>query len=296
MTSKSRTLSSIYYMIFASLFIAGTTIIAKILGTDKLGTPLNPMQISNSRFLFAFILVFLFFIKTRSKITKPNYKIHLSRSFCGWIGVTILFGASSIIPVSDATALIFINPIFTMLLAIPFLGEKIKAVKWIAAIITFTGAIILIRPENNLLQIHIINLILVFGALALGLESILIKILTINEKPKQILLVNNGIGLIISLIPIFFVWITPNIKQFFALFLIGALMLCAQICFIQAMKKSEAHFVVPYFYSTLVFVCIYDFLIFQILPDEISIIGAAFIIFGGIILYFSEIKNKSTEI
>ena len=109
-------------MIFVSLFIGGTTMIAKVLGTDLLGKPLNPMQISHSRFLFAFILIFLFFLKTKSKIIQPNYKLHFSRSFCGWIGITILFGTSILIPVSDATALIFINPIFTMIFSIPLLG------------------------------------------------------------------------------------------------------------------------------------------------------------------------------
>ena len=69
-------------------------------------------------------------------------------------------------------------------------------------------------------------------------------------------------------------------------------MLCAQICFIQAMKKSEAHFVVPYFYSTLIFVCIYDFLIFHITPDKISIIGGGLIIIGGLVFYLSEIRKK----
>jgi len=61
MIIKNNTLSSICYMIFVSLFIGGTTMIAKVLGTDLLGKPLNPMQISHSRFLFAFILIFLFF-------------------------------------------------------------------------------------------------------------------------------------------------------------------------------------------------------------------------------------------
>ena len=279
-------------MIFVSLFIGGTTMIAKLLGTDLLGKPLNPMQISHSRFLFAFILIFIFFFKTKSKIIKPNYKIHLSRTFCGWIGITILFGASSIIPVSDATALIFINPIFTMILAIPFLGEEVKPIKWLAVAITFIGAIVLIRPENNLLEIQFVYILLIFGALALGLESIFIKILTIKEKPKQILLINNGIGLMISSIPIYFIWISPNIKQILALFFVGALMLCAQICFIQAMKRSEAHFVAPFFYFTLIFVCIYDFFIFQILPDKISIIGTTLIIVGGIILYVSQTRSK----
>ena len=279
-------------MIFVSLFIGGTTVIAKVLGTDLLGKPLNPMQISHSRFLFAFILIFLFFLKTKSKIMQPNYKLHFSRSFCGWIGITILFGTSILIPVSDATALIFINPIFTMIFAIPLLGETVKTTKWFAVAITFIGAIVLIRPENNLLEIQFVYILLIFGALALGLESIFIKILTIEEKPKQILLINNGIGLMISSIPIYFIWISPNIKQILALFFVGALMLCAQICFIQAMKRSEAHFVAPFFYFTLIFVCIYDFFIFQILPDTISIIGTTLIIVGGIILYVSQTRSK----
>ena len=279
-------------MIFVSLFIGGTTMIAKLLGTDLLGKPLNPMQISHSRFLFAFILIFLFFLKTKSKIIQPNYKLHFSRSFCGWIGITILFGTSILIPVSDATALIFINPIFTMIFAIPLLGETVKTTKWFAVAITFIGAIVLIRPENNLLEIQFVYILLIFGALALGLESIFIKILTIKEKPKQILLINNGIGLMISSIPIYFIWISPNIKQILALFFVGTLMLCAQICFIQAMKRSEAHFVAPFFYFTLIFVCIYDFFIFQILPDKISIIGTTLIIGGGIILYVSQTKSK----
>ena len=235
-------------MIFASMFIGGTTIIAKLLGTDFFGKPLNPIQISHSRFFFAFILIFIFFFKTKSKIIKPNYKIHLSRTFCGWIGITILFGASSIIPVSDATALIFINPIFTMILAIPFLGEEVKPIKWLAVAITFLGAIVLIRPENSLLKIHFVNIMLILGALALGLESIFIKTLTTIEKPKQILLINNGIGLMISSIPVYFIWISPNMKQILAMFFVGTLMLCAQICFIQAMKKSEAHFVAPFLF------------------------------------------------
>lgn len=279
-------------MIFVSLFIGGTTMIAKVLGTDLLGKPLNPMQISHSRFLFAFILIFLFFLKTKSKIIQPNYKLHFSRSFCGWIGITILFGTSILIPVSDATALIFINPIFTMIFAIPLLGETVKTTKWFAVAITFIGAIVLIRPENNLLEIQFVYILLIFGALALGLESIFIKILTIEEKPKQILLINNGIGLMISSIPIYFIWISPNIKQILALFFVGASMLCAQICFIQAMKRSEAHFVAPFFYFTLIFVCIYDFFIFQILPDKISIIGTTLIIVGGIILYVSQTRSK----
>ena len=280
-------------MILASLLIAGTTILAKILGTDKLGPPLNPLQISNARFFFAFILILIFFVITKSKIIRPSYKVHLGRSVCGWVGISILFWASSVIPVTDATAIIFTNPIFTMLLAIALLGEKIKPIKWVAVIITFVGALILIRPESNFINIQLIIIVLILGAFALGLESIFIKMLTLKENPKQILLINNSIGLLISFIPVYFIWITPTKLQILAMLGIGALMLCAQACFIQALRRSKAHFAVPYFYSTLLFVAIYDFFIFKIIPDNISFIGASLIIIGGISIYLSEIIKKT---
>ena len=286
------TLTAVSFMILASLLIAGTTILAKILGTDKLGPPLNALQISNARFFFAFILIFIFFVITKSKIIRPSYKVHLGRSFCGWVGISILFGASSVIPVTDATAIIFTNPIFTMLLAIALLGEKIKPIKWVAVIITFVGALILIRPESNFINIQLIIIVLILGAFALGLESIFIKMLTLKENPKQILLINNSIGLLISFIPVYFIWITPTKLQILAMLGIGALMLCAQACFIQALRRSKAHFAVPYFYSTLLFVAIYDFFIFKIIPDNISFIGASLIIIGGISIYLSEIIKK----
>ena len=286
------TLTAVSFMILASLLIAGTTILAKILGTDKLGPPLNALQISNARFFFAFILIFIFFVITKSKIIRPSYKVHLGRSVCGWVGISILFGASSVIPVTDATAIIFTNPIFTMLLAIPLLGEKIKPLKWIAVIITFVGALILIRPESNFTNIQLIIIVLILGAFALGLESIFIKMLTLKENPKQILFINNSVGLLISFIPICFIWITPTKLQILAMIGIGSLMLCAQACFIQALRRSKAHFAVPYFYSTLIFVAIYDFFIFKIIPDNISFIGASLIIIGGISIYLSEIKKK----
>ena len=289
---KQNTVTSVLFMISASLLIAGTTILAKILGTTTLGPPINPMQISNARFFFAFILILLFFITTKSKIIKPNYKVHLGRSVCGWIGISILFGASSIIPITDATAIIFTNPIFTMLLAIVLLGEKVKPIKWIAVIITFWGALILIRPENNIINHQFIIIILIIGAFVLGLESVFIKMLTLKENPKQILLINNSIGLLISSIPICFIWITPTTLQVLAMLGIGSLMLCAQACFIQALRRSKAHFAVPYFYSTLIFVAIYDFFIFNITPDDISFIGASLIIIGGISIYISEIIKK----
>ena len=45
------------FVLVATTFIAGTTLVAKALGTDALGAPLHPLQVSHGRFLFAFIAI-----------------------------------------------------------------------------------------------------------------------------------------------------------------------------------------------------------------------------------------------
>ena len=94
-------------------------------------------------------------------------------------------------PVNDAVALNFSNPVFAMIFSIIILKEKYFSYRWIAMIITFAGALILIRPNFSNLYVNPIAIVSIFGAICLGLEAIFIKLLTKYEKNTQILLINN---------------------------------------------------------------------------------------------------------
>jgi hypothetical protein len=50
-----RAAAAILFMLGATAFLAGTTLLAKALGTDTLGPPLHPVQVSFGRFFFAWI-------------------------------------------------------------------------------------------------------------------------------------------------------------------------------------------------------------------------------------------------
>ena len=280
-------------MLAASAFIGGTAIIAKLLGKDLIGEPLTPFQISHSRFLYGFIFLLFFSLFFKFKIQNLNFKLHLARTSFGWIGVTILFGSSSLIPVNDAVAINFSNPVFAMILSIIILKEKYFFYRWIAMILTFGGSLILIRPNFSELYFDPVALISIFGAICLGFEAIFIKLLTKYERDFQILLVNNFIGLILSSSVVLFYWITPNFLQFLFCILIGVLMFCAQFCFLKALRSNQLNFVVPFFYSTLIFVLLYDYLFFYELPDFLSLSGSILIIIGGAYLFFKEKSNKN---
>ena len=156
-----------------------------------------------------------------------------------------MFAAAVFTPLSEATAMIFLNPVFAMMLAIPLLGEKVGPVRWMAALIAMLGALILLRPTATSFQPA--AFLTLSAAIFLGAELIFIRRLTGGEAPLQILPINNLLGTLNSTLAVAFVWRAPSLLQWMALVLIGGLMAAAQLCFVNAMARDDAGFASPFY-------------------------------------------------
>ena len=291
MSRPQAPLTAVVLMITATLFIAATMLAAKSLGTDTLGAPLHPLQISHGRFMFAFIGFITASAVLRPKIRAPNMRLHLARTIFGATGVTLMFAAVAFIPMSDATAISFLNPVFGMILAIPFLGEKVGRWRWLAAAMAFVGALILLRPGPDTFQVA--ALLALGAALAMGFELVFIKKLADREPALQILLINNAIGCVLMSAAVIAFWAPPTLAQWGVLVTLGLMMAGAQTCFINAIARADASFVTPFSYLTLIFAGLYDWAIFAQIPDWISVLGAAIIVSGAALLAWREAVNRS---
>ncbi len=100
---------AIVFMFCATAFIAATTLLAKALGTDALGPPLHPLQVSHGRFLFAWLAITAIALVLRPRFVRPHLPLHIGRTLCGFVGVTAMFAAAASIPLADATAISFLN-------------------------------------------------------------------------------------------------------------------------------------------------------------------------------------------
>ena len=278
----------------ATAFIAATTLMAKALGDDVLGPALHPFQISHGRFLFAFVTFGLSAVILRPSMSAPHWGLHATRTILGWGGVTLMFTSVAYIPLADATAISFLNPVFAMVLAIPLLGERVGPARWSAAVIALIGALILLRPTPNSFQPA--ALFALTAAVAMGLELIFIKKLSGREPIFQILLVNNLIGLGIATVAVLPVWTPPTPLQWAALAGLGMLMACAQTCFLQAMRNADASFTLPFSYATLVFAALYDAWIFGVIPDGVSVVGAVVIVAGAAVLAWREGRAQGPRV
>ncbi len=278
-------------MLASSALIALTTLIAKVLGLGGGASALHPLQISAGRFFFAFLVLALLASVLRPSLTGARWSLHVARSACGWIGITCLFAAASKIPLASATAIGFLSPVVTVALAIVFLSERVGVWRWSAVAIAVVGAFVLIRPGTE--AFHPAALLALAAALAMGIESILIKKLTRREPAMRILLINNCIGATVALAAASLVWVAPSPEQWALLALLGVAMAGGQALFIQALMRGDASYVTPIFYSTLVYAALYDLALFGVVPDGPALAGAGLIAVGVCIIAFRQERVRA---
>ncbi|MFN3955045.1 MAG: DMT family transporter [Pararhodobacter sp.] len=288
-------------MFVATAFFAGTTLLAKALGSGAMGAPLHALQISQARFVFGFlsVLVVVLVLHLRARASakpvitrpvpapRPAWGLHFIRTLLGWLGGALLFAAAAQMPLTDANALSFLSPIATMLFAIPLLGEKVGRWRWTAAALAMLGALVLLRPGQGVIQPA--ALMALGAALAMGLEGIFIKRLTNREPTRQILLVNNFMGVVLaSLVALPFVQLPEDAPQWLALAGVGVLMVSGQGLLLLAIARADASYVAPFLYMTLVWAALFDAAVFGTLPDAFSLAGAGIVVSGGLLMAWRE--------
>lgn len=127
-------------MLGASAMVACSTSFAKALGTGP--DAMHPLQITGARFGVALLALMLFCAVRRPEVSRPNLPLHGIRILVGVCGVSLMFAAVTLIPLADATAISFLNPVFAMILAALFLQEVVGPWRWLAAVIALCGAVL----------------------------------------------------------------------------------------------------------------------------------------------------------
>ncbi|MEL7099381.1 MAG: DMT family transporter [Pseudomonadota bacterium] len=270
----------------ATAFIAGTTLLAKALGSDAFGAPVHPVQIVWGRFVFAFLGFAVAYAILRPAMQRPHLGLHVLRTSGGFGGLVLMFAAVNFIPLADATAISFLNPVFGMFFAIVLLGERVGKWRWLAAAIALSGMLILLRPTPSSFQPA--ALLALGAAVILGFELNIIKLLTRRENPFSILIVNNALGVALASVIVLWVWKMPTGPQWAMMVALGLMMGVAQACFINGMARADASFVAPFSYGTLIFAALYDALFYGVIPDWVTVTGAAIIVAGALLLAWRE--------
>ena len=249
-------------------------------------------QVIFFRGFFGMLLYFL--IMPRERIKNFYYTkrpgLHFLRCFFGLIALLAIFTALRNLPLATVVSISFAAPIFTTILSIFLLSEKVGLFRWLAVIVGFIGIIIITEPGFTSLNIYFIYP-LIF-CLGMSYVAITIRQLSTSEPVWLISLYFSATITLASFFTIPYGWIMPDIKDLMLLMSIGILGGAANLWLSQSYKFSEVSLVTPLKYLALVFAIVFGYLIWGEVPSVKTLIGAILVIASSIIIFRREIALK----
>ena len=249
-------------------------------------------QVIFFRGFFGVLLYFL--IMPRDRIKNFYYTkrpgLHFLRCFFGLIALLAIFTALRNLPLATVVSISFAAPIFTTILSIFLLSEKVGLFRWLAVIVGFVGIIIITEPGLTSLNIYFIYPVIF--CLGMSYVAITIRQLSTSEPVWLISLYFSATITLASFFTIPYGWIMPDIKDLILLMSIGILGGAANLWLSQSYKFSEVSLVTPLKYLALVFAIIFGYFIWNEVPSVKTLIGAFLVITSSIIIFRREITLK----
>lgn len=220
--------------------------------------------------------------------------MQLFRSLLLLVTTVMFFTGISLIPLADASAIMFVAPILVTALSMPMLGEKVGPRRWASIAIGFIGALIVIRPGGDSLQLAAL---LPFGAACCyAVYQVFTRSLSHSDQPLTTLAYTALVGAVVMCFVVPFNWQTPDTNGWLMMILIGLLGGVSQFTLIKAFQSAPAAAVTPFSYSSLIWATLYGFLVFGDLPDLWTIVGALIIAASGLYIFHREnLKKQSAD-
>jgi drug/metabolite transporter (DMT)-like permease len=216
--------------------------------------------------------------------------LQLARGVTGSIALITIIYALTQIPLADVTGISFSRSLWLIVLAIPFLGERIRWRRSIATAVGFIGVWIMVQPSP---EFHSGAIAAVVNSVFAAINFVLIKRMTTEDSPLTILFWGALIPMFVMAVPAWVVWQTPSPIEFVLLAAIGLGLSAGHGCLIHGLKVGEATAVMPFDYARLIFAGIAGFLFFNEIPSMGTILGAALIV--GAALYIGRRASQSSS-
>ena len=207
---------------------------------------------------------------------RENQLALLARSSFGLAGVVLNFYAIAKLTLADSSMLGKLSPIFVTIMACIFLKEKIDSKQILSIIVTFLGALLVIKPEFSLEMLP--SLAGILSAAASGVAYTLLRYLKDKESPDTIIFYFSLISVVFTAPFALAEYVQPTFIQLGLLLATGVFASVGQFGITYAYKFAKATEVSIYNYSAIVFGIILGFIFFGEIPDTLSLLGGAIII------------------
>ena len=246
---------------------------------------------------FFAIPVILIWLLIRGELSQGlrarNPKGHIWRGVLGTSGMALTFFGLGLLPLPEVTAIGYATPIFTVILAAIFLGERIRLIRISAVGIGLVGVIIMVWPRltgaSNLEDAAMVGaLCILLATLARAMVQIHIRKLVQTDTTSAIVFYFSATASVLSLATLPFGWVMPDTQTLLLLISAGLVGGVAQILVTSSYRFGPASMLAPYDYTSMIFAILFGYFLFSELPTLVMLFGATLVVSGNVLVIWRE--------
>lgn len=251
---------------------------------------LPSMEVVFFRSLIGTIMIGSVIHKRKLPFRGSHKRLMILRAVVGFAALALHFYTIANLDLGTAVLLNYTAPIFTAVLAVLFLKEKLRSFLLLMLLTSFIGVYLLVGAQIISLNTMVL-LGLLSGALT-GLVYILIRAIHDRESPFTVVFYFTVVSTIGSafFLPFGFVW--PNLLDCFFLTGLGIGSFYGQLWFTMALQKAPASLVSPFSYLVPLLSYIYGLFFFGEKLTPVTCLGALLIIVSGSLISYAEARQN----
>jgi len=204
-----------------------------------------------------------------------------TRNFAHYLGQFAWLAALTLIPLAQLVAIEFTAPIWTAIMAVAFLGERMTVWKALAIALGLVGVVVIVRP--GLESVSVGQLLVLFAAVSFAISFVATKSLTRTDSVVAIIFWMLVIQSIFGLVPAIMVWQTPTASVLPWILLISFGGSYAHFCIAKALANADATVVVPMDFLRVPATALLGWLVYSEAIDWMTVAGTVLILCGNLL-------------
>ncbi len=267
----NQSLVGIFWMVITTILFVAVTASVRFLDGEVPAPQAAFMRYLIGTLLLTPALISLIKVKPNRSLMKK----FLLRGVVHSIGVTLWFYAMSVMPVAEVTAIGFLTYIFVSIGACLFLNEKLHKHRLTAIVISFIGALIILRPGFKEIGNGQIGMLI--ATIVFTLSYLIAKIVSKERSSAEIVAMLSLFTTIFLIPTAIYSWEPLSIKALVVLTFTAVIATLGHITMTKAIKSAPMVVTQPILFLQLVWASMVGLFIFDENFDPFVILGGTVI-------------------
>ncbi|MCU8116503.1 DMT family transporter [Vibrio vulnificus] len=279
------------YMILSALGFALMSASVKYVSVH--GIPL--FEIVAARALVSLIISYLDVKRKGMSVWGNNKRWLFARGAVGTMALMCVYYAVTALPLAEATILQYVHPVFTALLAVLFLKERVQPATLACIVLCLLGVFTMVYPSfdaSGVGELPMLSVgIALLGAFGSSIAYVIVRKLSRTEDSSVIIFYFPLVALPVSAMLIGDDFVVPDVALILVLILVGIFTQIGQFGLTKAMQTQTAGNASAYSYVQIVFSALLGVVLFNEVPSIWTLLGGSLIVIGALINVFGP-KSK----